>query len=53
VSPALNREILGRRAAELKASGAPVITFCPICLANLMKAGLPVEDLATVVGRYF
>jgi Fe-S oxidoreductase len=53
VSPALNREILERRAAELKESGAPVITFCPICLANLIKAGLPVEDLATLVGRYF
>jgi Fe-S oxidoreductase len=53
VSPALNREILERRAAELKASGSPVITFCPICLANLIKAGLPVEDLATLVGCYF
>jgi Fe-S oxidoreductase len=53
VSPALNREILERRAAELKESGSPVITFCPICLANLIKAGLPVEDLATLVGRYF
>ena len=53
VSPALNREILGRRAAELKASGAPVVTFCPICLANLIKAGLPVEDLATLLGRYW
>ena len=53
VSPALNREILGRRAAELKASGAPVVTFCPICLANLLKAGLPVEDLASLLGRYW
>jgi Fe-S oxidoreductase len=53
VSPALNREILGRRVAELKETGAPVVTFCPICLANLLKAGLPAEDLATVVGRYF
>ena len=53
VSPALNWEILERRAAELKESGAPVITFCPICLANLIKAGLPVEDLATLLGRYF
>jgi hypothetical protein len=52
VSPALNREILARRAAELKASAAPVVTFCPICLANLLKAGLPAEDLASVVGRY-
>jgi Fe-S oxidoreductase len=53
VSPALNREILGRRAAELKESGAPVVTFCPICLANLLKAGLPVEDLASLLGRYY
>lgn len=52
VSPALNREILARRAAELKAVAAPVVTFCPICLANLLKAGLPVEDLASLVGRY-
>ncbi len=53
VSPALNREILDRRVAELKASGAPVVTFCPICLANLLKAGLPVEDLASLLGRYW
>ena len=53
VSPALNREILARRAEELKESGGPVVTFCPICLANLLKAGLPVEDLATLVDRYF
>ncbi|MFZ0051777.1 MAG: (Fe-S)-binding protein [Desulfobaccales bacterium] len=52
VSPALNREILERRVAELRASGAPVVTFCPICLANLLKAGLPVEDLASLVGRF-
>ena len=53
VSPALNREILGRRVAELKASGAPVVTMCPICLANLLKAGLPVEDLASLLDRYW
>jgi Fe-S oxidoreductase len=53
VSPALNREILERRAAELRETGAPVITFCPICLANLIKAGLPAEDLATLADRYF
>jgi Fe-S oxidoreductase len=51
VSPALNREILDRRVAELKASGAPVVTFCPICLANLLKAGLLVEDLASLLDR--
>ncbi len=53
VSPALNREILGRRVEELQQSGAPVVTFCPICLANLLKAGLAVEDLASLVGRYW
>jgi Fe-S oxidoreductase len=53
VSPALNREILGRRAAELQAAGAPVVTFCPICLANLLKAGLAVEDLASLLDRYW
>jgi Fe-S oxidoreductase len=53
VSPALNREILDRRAAELKNTGAPVVTFCPICLANLLKAGLPVEDLASLLDRYW
>jgi Fe-S oxidoreductase len=52
VSPALNREILGRRVEELKATGAPVVTMCPICLANLTKAGVEVEDLASLVGRY-
>ena len=52
VSPALNREILGRRVAELQASGAPVVTMCPICLANLLKAGLAVEDLASLAERY-
>jgi Fe-S oxidoreductase len=51
VSPALNREILGRRATELQASGAPVVTMCPICLANLLKTGLPVEDLASLLDR--
>ncbi len=52
VSPALNREILDRRVAELRASGAPVVTMCPICLANLLKAGLAVEDLASLAARY-
>lgn len=52
VSPALNREILERRAAELKAAAAAVVTFCPICLANLLKAGLAVEDLASLADSY-
>jgi hypothetical protein len=53
VSPALNQEILGHRAEELQASGDPVVTFCPICLANLLKAGLAVEDLASLLSRYW
>ena len=52
VSPALNREILGHRVEELQATQAPVVTMCPICLANLTKAGVEVEDLASLVGRY-
>jgi hypothetical protein len=28
-----------------------VVTFCPICLANLLKTGLPVEDLASLLDR--
>jgi Fe-S oxidoreductase len=52
VSPALNREILDRRVEELRETGAPVVTFCPICLANLLKAGVPVEDLADVAARF-
>jgi Fe-S oxidoreductase len=52
VSPALNREILGRRVEELQATGAPVVTMCPICLANLLKAGVPVEDLANVAALF-
>lgn len=53
VSPALNREIVDRRVTELQSSGAPVVTFCPICLANLLKTGLPVEDLASLLGRHW
>ncbi len=52
LSPALNREILDRRKTELEASGAPVVTFCPICLVNLLKTGLPVEDLASLAARH-
>ena len=51
VSPALNREILGHRVAELQATGAPVVTMCPICLANLTKAGVAVEDLSSLIAR--
>ena len=51
LSPALTREILGHRVEELKATGAPVVTMCPICLANLTKAGVAVEDLSSLIAR--
>jgi hypothetical protein len=28
-----------------------VVTCCPIGMANLIKAGLPVEDLASLLDR--
>jgi Fe-S oxidoreductase len=52
VSPKLTTEILGRRVNELKETGAPVVAMCPICLGNLLKAGVPAEDLSTLVARY-
>jgi Fe-S oxidoreductase len=52
VSPKLSKEVLDRRVEELKATGAPIIAMCPICLANLLKAGVPAEDLSTLVARY-
>jgi Fe-S oxidoreductase len=52
VSPKLTAEVLGRRVAELKATGAPVVAMCPICLGNLLRAGVQAEDLSTLVARY-
>jgi len=51
ISPRLTEEVLGRRVEELKASGAPVVAMCPICLGNLLRAGVPAEDLSTLVAR--
>jgi len=52
VSPKLTAEILGRRVEELKATGASVVAMCPICLGNLLRAGVQAEDLSTLVARY-
>lgn len=52
VSPKLTKEVLGRRVEELKATGAPVVAMCPICLGNLLRAGVQAEDLSTLVARY-
>jgi Fe-S oxidoreductase len=51
MSPKLAREIGGRRIAELRATAAPVVAMCPICMANLRKGGVEVEDLSTVIAR--
>lgn len=52
VSPKLTTEILSRRVEELTETGAPVVAMCPICLGNLLKAGVQAEDLSTLVARY-
>ena len=51
VSPALTREILRQRVEELQATGAPIVSMCPLCLGNLRRAGADVEDLATLIAR--
>jgi len=51
ISPNLSKEIVDRRIEELKATGVPIIAFCPICLGNLKKSGVPVEDLSTMLAR--
>jgi Fe-S oxidoreductase len=51
MSPKLAREIGGRRIAELRATDAPVVAMCPICMANLRKGGVEVEDLSTLIAR--
>jgi Fe-S oxidoreductase len=52
VSPKLTAEVLGRRIEELQATGAPVVAMCPICLGNLLRAGVQAEDLSTLLARY-
>ena len=52
VSPKLTKEVLGRRVDELKATGAPVVSMCPICLGNLLGSGVEAEDLSTLIARY-
>lgn len=52
VSPRLTNEVLGRRIEELNSAEAPVIAMCPICLGNLLRAGVAAEDFSTLVARY-
>ncbi len=49
VSPALALEVGKRRVTELEATGRPLVTMCPICQANLRRAGAEVMDLATLL----
>ena len=46
VSPGLAKEVLERRIGELRATGAPIVAMCPICLGNLLRAGVQAEDLS-------
>lgn len=49
ISPALTKEILSRRYADLKETGKPIVAMCPICLGNLIKAGADVQDLSALL----
>jgi Fe-S oxidoreductase len=51
LSPKLSRELVDRRIEELQSTGAPVVAMCPICMANLAKGGVEVEDLSTLIAR--
>ncbi len=52
ISPKLAEEVGKRRVAELQATGRPIVAMCPICLANLQKAGAEVEDLSSVLVQF-
>lgn len=52
VSPALTKEILTRRYADLQETGKPIVAMCPVCLGNLIKIGADVEDLSVFLARY-
>ena len=52
VSPGLALAVGRRRVAELQATGRPLVTMCPICLANLRRAGAEVMDLSTLLAEF-
>ncbi|MBW1816361.1 MAG: (Fe-S)-binding protein [Deltaproteobacteria bacterium] len=52
ISPALTKEILDKRYADLRETGKPIVAMCPICLGNLIKTGADVEDLSTLIAGY-
>ncbi len=51
VSPSLTKEILERRYADLKETGKPIVSMCPICLGNLIKIGADVQDLSVLLAQ--
>ncbi|MFZ7125357.1 MAG: (Fe-S)-binding protein [Desulfobacterales bacterium] len=51
ISPRLAGEVTARRMEDLRSNDATIVAMCPICLANLRKAGANVEDLSSVIAR--
>lgn len=55
LSPKMALNIAGKRVDELKRMGGKIVTLCPICYANLSKAGdeVKVQDISQVLrGAY-
>ncbi len=52
VSPKLAEEVGRRRVAELKQPGKQIVAMCPICMANLQKAGAEVIDLSSLLVQF-
>jgi Fe-S oxidoreductase len=52
LSPRFSKEIAARRLEQLRQTGAPILTMCPICFENLKRAGGEVEDLGSFLRRY-
>ncbi len=52
ISPALSKEVMGRRVDELRSTGQQIVAMCPICLGNLRKSGANVEDLSSLIARH-
>jgi Fe-S oxidoreductase len=52
LSPKLAEEVGQRRVTELQANGGKIVAMCPICIANLQKAGAEVEDLSSLLVQF-
>jgi len=49
--PSYAKELGKRRVEELKKTGCPIIGMCPICLANLGRAGIEIKDLSELLSE--